>query len=165
MVKEALASIAKGGLAEALTRTAALVAHNNVPFPLERIALKEELFADYKGMLPDLPRDEWRHIRGEQDIIVRYAPEQALATLPGLVADRADRERLLAFFEKLFTDERLLTMRPTAEQRAMLRRIGDLLGIAPARRRRIAQARKVAVKRPPAAVRKPAAARKPAGSR
>ena len=56
-------------------------------------------------------------------------------------------------------------MRPTAEQRAMLRRIGDLLGIAPARRRRIAQARKVAVKRPPTAVRKPAAARKPAGSR
>jgi hypothetical protein len=165
VVKEALASIAKGGLPEALTRTAALLAHNNVPFPLERIALKEELFTDYKGLIPDLPRDEWRHIRGEQDIIVRYAPDEALATLPGLVADRADRERLLTFFEKLFTAARLQAMRPTAAQRAMLKRIGDVLEVAPARRRRIARAYKVAAKRPPVAVRQPATLRKPARGR
>jgi pimeloyl-ACP methyl ester carboxylesterase len=156
VVKDALASIAKGGFAEALTRSAALLAHNNVPFPLERIALKQELVDDYRDLVPDLPPDQWRRIRGEQDIVVRYAPERALATLPDLLADRADRERLLTFFERLFADERLQAVRPTAEQRAMLKRIGDVLEVAPGRRRSIAHGRKLAVKRPPAAARKSA---------
>jgi len=165
VVKDALASIARGGLPEALTRTAALLAHNNIPFPLERIAVKEELLEEYQGLLPVLPRDAWRRIRGEQDIIVRYEPERALATLPDLLADHADRERLLVLFERLLADERLQAFRPTAGQRAMLTRIRETLGIAPMRRRGAARARKVAVKRPPAAMRKPGAARKPATGR
>ena len=57
-------------------------------------------------------------------------------------------------------------MRPTTEQLAMLESIGEPLGIAPARRRRIAQARKVAVKRPPSRrAQAGGEARKPAGSR
>jgi FkbH-like protein len=41
-------------------------------------------------MVPDLAPDHWRRIRGEQDIIVRYAHVQAVATLPQLLADPAD---------------------------------------------------------------------------
>ena len=41
--------------------------------------------------LPAMPPDQWRRIRGEQEIIVRYEPEQALATLPKLLADRLAR--------------------------------------------------------------------------
>ena len=38
--------------------------------------------ADYRELLPAMPPDQWRRVRGEQEIIVRYEPEQALATLP-----------------------------------------------------------------------------------
>jgi hypothetical protein len=156
VVKDALASIAHGGFVEALTRTASLLAHNSVPFPLERIALKQELVADYRDLLPDLPPDRWRHIRGEQDIVVRYAPEQALGTLPDLVADPAERERLLRLLERLLTDPRVAGKQPSPEQRAMLKRIADVLGVSPARRRRIARGRTAAAKRPPSAPRRPA---------
>ena len=86
---EALASIAKGGYAEALARTAALLAQRGRAVPARALELKEELLAEYQGTCcRTSPRDEWRRIRGEQDIIVRYEPEQALETLPGLLADR-----------------------------------------------------------------------------
>jgi hypothetical protein len=138
-----------------------------VPFPLERIALKQELVDDYKALVPDLPPDQWRRVRGEQDIIVRYAPEQALATLPDLLAQHADRERLLTFFERVLADERMQDLRPTAGQRAMAKRIRNALGIAsPRAGRRAAPRREVAAKRPVATLRKPAAAaRKAAGKR
>src|SRR5215470_7148615 len=105
-VEEALASIEKGGYAEAITRVAALLAQRGVPLPLERIALKHELREEYKDLLPKLAPDEWRRIRGEQDIIVRYEPEPALATLPKLLSDPADRERLITLVRRLLADER-----------------------------------------------------------
>jgi hypothetical protein len=147
VVKDALAAIADGGFPEALTRTASLLAHNNVPFPLERIALKRELVDEYRDLLPELPPDQWRHIRGEQDIIVRYAPEQALATLPRLLADPADRERLLTLVERLLTDRRLAAVEPTPEQRTVLARVADVLEVPRTRRLRIVRTRKAAAKR------------------
>ena len=156
VVKDALDAIAEGGFPEALTRTASLLAREGAPFPLERVALKRELVDEYRDLLPDLAPDQWRHIRGEQDIIVRYAPEQALATLPRLLADPADRERLLTVVERLLTDPRLSSVQPSAEQRAMLARLADVLEVSPARRRRIARTRKAGGKRRAAAPRAPA---------
>jgi hypothetical protein len=147
VVKKALDAIGEGGFAEALTRTAALLTRNGQAIPLERIALKHELVDEYRDVLPDLAPDQWHKIRGEQDIIVRYAPEQAIATLPTLLANPADRERLLTVVERLLTDPRLVHVQPSAEQRAMLKRLGDVLGIAPARRRRLAATRKAPPKR------------------
>jgi hypothetical protein len=159
VVKEALAAIAEGGFPEALTRAAALLALHGEPFSLERVTLKRELETDLADLLPDLPRDQWRRIRGEQDIIVRYAPDQALATLPHLLANPADRERLLTVVERLFTDKRFQIVQPSAAQRAMLARLAEVLQVSPARRRRIARTRKVAGKRPPLAARKGAPGR------
>jgi len=159
VVKDALNAITEGSFPEALTRTASLLTREGKPFPLERIALKRELVDDYRDLLPDLAPDQWRHIRGEQDIIVRYAPEQALATLPTLLSDPSDRERLLSVLERILTDERLSKMQPSADQRAMLTRISEVLEVPAARRRGIARIRKAGGKRRTTAKRAPATGR------
>jgi hypothetical protein len=147
VVKEALASIEQGGYAEAVARVAALLARRGEPLPLARIALKKELIEEYGDLLPKLAPDAWRRVRGEQDIIVRYEAEQALATLPALLADPADRDRLLALAQRLLADERVQRAGATPEQQARLKSIGEVLGVAPAAKPRVALVRKVGGKR------------------
>ena len=126
-VKEALASISEGGHTEAIARAAALLARRGEPLPLSRMVARKELAQAYADYLPDLPPDQWRRIRGEQEIIVSYEPEQAIATLPLLVADKDDRARLVTLLDKLLTDERVQSANPTEAQRAMLDRIRAVL--------------------------------------
>jgi hypothetical protein len=126
-VKEALASIDKGGFPEALARVGSLLARRGAPLPLARLAGEQELAAEYRELLPDWAPDEWRRIRGEQDIIVRYAPERAIATLPKLLARRGDRERLVRLVRALLADERMRRFAPTGEQLAMIDSIGESL--------------------------------------
>jgi hypothetical protein len=128
-VQEALASIEQGGYAEALTRIGALLAERGAPVPLERMHVKQELMQEYAEYLPDLPRDAARRIRGEQEIVVRYEPEKALATLPKLLSDPADRTRLLALLDKLFADPRIETFKPTAKQREVLASVHRVLDL------------------------------------
>jgi len=135
-VKDALASIAKGGFAEALARVGSLLARRGAPLPLARLALKQELAAEYHDLLPDWAPDEWRRIRGEQDIIVRYEPEQAIATLPKLLTKAGDRERLIALVRMLLADQRVRRFEPTTEQLAMIDNIGASLDVTPAPGRR-----------------------------
>ena len=74
-VKEALASIAEGGYAEALARVAFLLARKGEPLPLSRLQLKAGTDRRVRASCcRTLPRDEARRIRGEQEIIVRYEP-------------------------------------------------------------------------------------------
>jgi pimeloyl-ACP methyl ester carboxylesterase len=145
-VKEALASIAEGGYAEALARVGSLLALRGAPLPLARLALKQQLTSEYHDLLPDFAPDEWRRIRGEQDIIVRYEPEKAVATLPKLLAKPGDRERLVTLVRRLLADERMRRFEPTTEQLAMIENIGETLDVAPARSRRRARARSAAAK-------------------
>jgi hypothetical protein len=126
-VQEALAAIEQGGYAEAIARAAALLARKGEPLPLERLQLRHELIEDYRDLLPALPRDQWRRIRGEQDIIVRYEPERALETLPALLADPGDREKVVALFQRLLADKRFQGLEPTGEQNAMLERMRGAL--------------------------------------
>jgi pimeloyl-ACP methyl ester carboxylesterase len=143
VVKEALASIEEGGYAEAITRVAALLARRGEPLPLARFALKKELVEEYGDLLPKLAPHEWRRIRGEQEIIVRYEPERALATLPLLLADPADRERLITLARRLLADERVQRTKALPEQVAMLKAIAEVLHVEPAKPR-VALVRKVA---------------------
>jgi hypothetical protein len=132
-VKAALASVGQGGYAEAVARLACLLNRKGEPLPLSRLELRKELVTDYADLLPELAPHAWRKIRGQQELITRYAPEQALETLPALLRHQADRQRLHALAEKLHTDERLLSANPTVEQAAMLERIRAVLGSRPER--------------------------------
>jgi hypothetical protein len=132
-VKEALASIEKGGYAAAVARIAALLAEDDPTIPLAQYELKTELAADYAEYLPALARDEMRRVRGEQDIVVRYAHERAIETLPKLLEQRADRERLLAFMDKLGADPRLFGRPMSAHDRDVIEAVRRVLG-APAPR-------------------------------
>jgi hypothetical protein len=128
VVKKALASMDHGGYAEATARAAYLLARKGEPLPLERVQLKKELLGDYKRLLPAMTIAEARRVRGEQELIVRYEPEQAIATLPQLLPEKADRDRLLSLLDRLMADERVQTRKPSAEQVAMLERIRQLVG-------------------------------------
>ena len=146
-VKDALASIGEGGYPEALARVACLLARKGEPLLLSRLEMKRELAADYRALLPAMPPDQWRRVRGEQEIIVRYEPDRALATLPGLLADPADRERLVTLVRRLLADERVQRAKPSAEQMAIVERIGVTLGARapkaiPGRARKAAARRK-----------------------
>jgi len=81
-------------------------------------------------------------VRGEQEIIVRYEPEQALATLPKLLSRRGDREKLVTLVQRLLADDRIRRAKPSTEQLAMFEHIGETLALgavaprrAPARRK------------------------------
>ncbi|CAG9182499.1 hypothetical protein LMG23992_04764 [Cupriavidus laharis] len=137
-VKAALASIEQGGYAEAIARLACLLKREGEPLPLSRLELRKELVTDYAELLPELLPEAWRRIRGQQELITLYAPEQALETLPALLRDKTDRDRLQALAEKLRVDERLLGSAPTAEQAAMLERIRAVLSVKADRPRRAA---------------------------
>jgi pimeloyl-ACP methyl ester carboxylesterase len=126
-VRDALASMTEGGYTEALARAACLLARRGEPLPLARLALRHELAKDYAAYLPQLPGDQWRRVRGEQEIIVRYEPEQALATLPHLLEDPKDRQKLLELAEKLLADTRVQEAGPTAAQLGMLDKIRSSL--------------------------------------
>ena len=142
-VKDALASISEGGYAEAFARVAFLLMRKgNVP--LSQLVMKQELINDYSDLLPSLPLDQWRRIRGEQEIIARYEPDQAIETLPELLRERADRERLITLLERLLADRRVQQSKPTPEQMAMLERIRSVLNARPSGGRRL-----TAVKRNP----------------
>jgi len=132
-VREALAAMGEGGYAEALARVACLLARKGEPLLLSWLQTKHALIGEYRDLLPALAPDAWRRIRGEQEIIVRYEPEQALATLPELLADPRDRERLVTLVQRLFADERVQRARPSAEQVAMLETIGKALADVPSR--------------------------------
>jgi hypothetical protein len=95
----------------------------------------KELVADYRDLLPDMPLDQWRRILGEQEIIVHYEPEKAIETLPRLLANPADRERLLILLDRLVADDRVQRQAPMEEQLAMVervRRVLDGAAVAPA---------------------------------
>ena len=137
-VKDALASITEGGYTEALARVGFLLARKGEPLPLSRLSMRQEVLEDYAELLPQLPIDQWRRIRGEQEIIAHYEPERAIETLPELLAVQADRERLLTLLKKVLADERVQKVKPTAEQLAMYERIRKTLDVSAARPRKVA---------------------------
>jgi len=130
-VKAALTSIAEGGYPEAVARIDALLARRGQPIPLSLMAMKEELIAEYRDLLPDMPRDQMRRIRGEQEVIIWYEEEKAIETLPQLLRDPEDRKRLLTLVDHLLTDKRIQSEGVTPEQRTMLKRIGVVLSVKP----------------------------------
>jgi hypothetical protein len=135
-VKEALASISQGGYTEAFARIGALLMRQGEPLPLSRLQTTDELAHDYAEYLPKAAQEDFRRIRGEQEIITRYEPEQAVLSLPALLPDPAERSRLLSLLDKLIADPRVQAVAPTGEQLEMLERIRRALGNPPRPQRR-----------------------------
>lgn len=131
-VKQALARIADGGYVEAFARVAYLLSRKGEPLPLSRLTMRQELARDYAHLIPELPLDQWRRIRGEQEIIVRYATEESIETLVQLL-DKEDRQRLLTLIERVLADNRVQQGKPTDEQKAMVERLRKVLGGAAAK--------------------------------
>jgi pimeloyl-ACP methyl ester carboxylesterase len=127
-VQEALASIQVGGYAEAFARVGYLISRHGEPLPLTRLEHKEELLAEYRDLVPHIPRDAMLRIRGRQEIICRYEPEHAIASLPELLREPIDRERFLTLLQRIATDPRIQAADPTDAQREMLARIRGVLG-------------------------------------
>ncbi|MDQ5879215.1 MAG: hypothetical protein QG638_1950, partial [Pseudomonadota bacterium] len=191
VVQAALAKIAKGGFAEAATRISFMLQRQGEPLPLSRIEMRAEVAKEYEELLPDMAPDALRRIRGEQEIIVRFEPEKALATLPQLLSDPQERQRLLKLLDAVLADKRIQKLELTAEQKLALEHVRSVLGLtakslpktaakADAKARSVAKpaakpaaksaakppakaAGKPAVKKPVA--KKPAAATKPASAK
>jgi hypothetical protein len=131
IVKEALASIDKGGYPEAFARVGFLVTRRG-DVPLSRLEAGQQMVKDYKEFLPAVPLDEMRRVAGEQEIIATYETDKAIATLPALLPEREDRERLLTLLDRLENDPRIRHDGLTPEQKTMLKRVRKALR-APAR--------------------------------
>jgi hypothetical protein len=138
-VKDALAAIDKGGYPEAFARVAFLVTRRG-DVPLSRLEARQEMAKDYKEFLPPLQLAEWRRVRGEQELIANYEPEQAIATLPALLHEREDRERLLALLDRLAEDVRVRHEGLTPAQRAVVERVRRALGMPPSSTQAVAKA-------------------------
>ena len=117
----------EGGYPEAFARVGFLLAGTDKPIPLSLLTTAQDLIKDYGDLLPRLPVEQWRRIRGEQEIIVRYDADRAIETLPQLLKDH-ERDRLLALIERVVSDKRVLERAPTSQQAAMLERVRRALG-------------------------------------
>jgi pimeloyl-ACP methyl ester carboxylesterase len=126
-VRQALARMTEGGYPEAFARVGFLLAGTDEPIPLSLLTTAQDLIKDYSDLMPALPMDEWRRIRGQQEIIVRYDPERAIETLPRLLKEE-EREHLLALIDRVVSDKRVLERPPTPQQAAMLQRVRRALG-------------------------------------
>jgi hypothetical protein len=147
-LQQALAAIEQGGFAAAVARAASLLAQRGVAIDLDRIALKKELMADYRELLPPINFETARQVRGMQDLIVAQAPDLAIETLPKLLAVPADRDRFARFFERVLNDSRVSTEMLSDEQKAMFERIWNRLDLPLPGRARLARARKATAVRP-----------------
>jgi pimeloyl-ACP methyl ester carboxylesterase len=125
-VKTALDAISAGGYPAALARAAELLERRGAPVPLARLDRKAALTKEYAELLPELSAHDWKLVRSEQDIIVRFEPERALSTLPELLVEPPDRERFLRVLDKIANDRELVG-EPTPDQLEMVTRIRKVL--------------------------------------
>jgi hypothetical protein len=120
-VKEALASIEKGGYPEAIARIGALVGRFAGAIPLYRLEMTDEVIRSDE-ILSKLSENQIRQLRSEAGVMVHLEPERTLEALPQLLTDKKDRERALEVLEWGLTLDGI-----TREQYDMINRIIDLL--------------------------------------
>src|SRR5262249_53442908 len=122
VVQEALAATGTGGYPEALALIGALLGRGAGRIPLGRLELVERFLRGDK-VLSRLPADAMRRLRAEQAVVAELEPERGLQSLPRLLTNPADRQRVLAAM-----DEAVVAVVPTPEQEATLKRIRSVLG-------------------------------------
>lgn len=123
---QAFQRVAEGGYAEALSRAGHLLSAKGRRLPLTQIEIKKELMAKYGHLLPKLSPEQIRVIRGNQDVICRSYPEEALEALPRLLSDPVDRQNFFTILEAV-VDEYSKAFGLSSEQEAMLQKIRTVL--------------------------------------
>jgi len=124
-IEDALRSVTEGGYAAAVARAGFLLNWKEVPLPLERVELVEEILQEYVDLLPAWTPRERQLNAGKQEIICRHEPEKALETLPVLLSDPKDLDRFLTLVDKLLADPRV-NQSITPGQAKMAKRIRKL---------------------------------------
>jgi pimeloyl-ACP methyl ester carboxylesterase len=135
VVGEILDHIAAGGYAEAVGRLAALMATRGAPLPLAGVAARHGFAVDNRDLLPDIDLADLRRIEGQQALIVQHALDRSLELLPALVAEPADRVRLLQLIERAAVHRGEHALWLNDEQHALLERIRLTLQQPQARQR------------------------------
>ena len=128
-LQEALASFAEGGYAEALFRAGHLLCPRDKPIPLAGLQFVEGLREKYPDLSPHLTPYETRLIAGKQDLVCRYDPDKALATLPQLLSDPADHQRFISLLDAVEENAKTKSkdLRVTPVEIAMLQRIREVV--------------------------------------
>ena len=106
-VRQVLDEMDQGGLPEAIIRTGILVA--KVGGGKRRLAQMEhtrELLAP-TGVLRHIDEDQFRRLLHEETLVVEFEPVQAKRSLPKLVRNASDREKLNRVFDSLDEDAAL----------------------------------------------------------
>ena len=126
-VRQVLDDIDQGGLPEAIIRTGILVA--KAGGGTRRLAQMEhtrELLAP-TGVLRHIGEDQFRQLLHEQTLVVEFEPVQAKRSLPKLMRNASDREKLNRVFDSLAEDSGLDT-----RQHALLTELRRLVPKPPA---------------------------------
>jgi hypothetical protein len=120
-IRDALATIGHGGYPEAVALIGALLGRAGGETTLGRLALVER-FIRGDEVLARLPAEEIRRIRAQQAVIAELEPERGLESLPQLLTDSADRQRVLDVLE-----EAVAAVQPTRKQQAVVDRVREIL--------------------------------------
>jgi pimeloyl-ACP methyl ester carboxylesterase len=134
--RQLLDSITVGGYPEALSRVFSLLADRGVAFPLAQLHLKRELIEKFADLLPKTTPDKQRRIRGLQDLIVHRHRERALQTLPQLLSNPTDRQRLRTLLTRVLAEQGVRELKLTSTQIKTLRLIKKVLAEPTQRRAR-----------------------------
>jgi hypothetical protein len=121
LVKEALAAIGKGGYAEGVALTAALLGTVAGPIPLARLELINRLIRSDK-VLSQLPADARARIKAEQAVVAELEPEAGLRSLPRLLPGAEERRQVMDLVDEVVTKAEW-----NQEQKDMLARIRAVL--------------------------------------
>jgi hypothetical protein len=129
IVQQALASIGKGGYAEAMALIGALIGRGAGRIPIARLELVDR-FVRTDEVLSRLSTDEVRRMKAEQAVVAELEPERGLQSLPKLLAKPSDRRRALEVL-----DEAVVLVELAKEQKTMLDRVLAVLGTPKSSRR------------------------------
>ena len=123
-VQAALINLARGGYAEGVIRILILIAKARGSVRQSRLERSNQILhsAEPFKSLGDSARG---HIINEQSLIVEYEPDQAVASLPKLLATAEERTRAITLVEQIAGDVAEMNQ-PTID---MLGRIRDVLGL------------------------------------
>ncbi|HSU44836.1 MAG TPA: DUF3141 domain-containing protein, partial [Casimicrobiaceae bacterium] len=122
-VRQVLDEIDQGGLPEAIIRTGILIV--KAGGGKRRLAQMEHTRALLQptGVLRDIDEDQFRRLLHEETLVVEFEPKLAKASLPKLIHNASDQQKLNAIFDWLETEAGL-----DARQQALL---ADLRKLVP----------------------------------